>query len=115
AKPELIQNPSTTQVPTEPSVTPAENRSLPTVTYIEVPPQSAVAQKDVAIRMEIIAQSTAGTDSPRSQEFAARTTPFVAAKSASTQPEPRSSAKPELSQPVPQIINVSRQAAVPLE
>lgn len=124
AKPDLVQNSPAPQTPTEPTATPAENRSLPTVTYIELPPQSAVTQKevppqsaatqkDVAIRMEIITQTTAGAESPRSQDPGAQKSPWVVTKLAPMQAEVRSPTKPELSQPLPQIINVSRTIAPP--
>ncbi|HEY2415216.1 MAG TPA: hypothetical protein VGI40_23435 [Pirellulaceae bacterium] len=88
-----------------------ESKPLPMVTYI--PPQSEVTPKQLAPRMEIITPANTNTKSPRAQDPAAQSAPFVVAKSAPTQAEVWLPANPVPSQPLPQIINVSRQAVAP--
>jgi len=75
------------------------------------PPQSEMTRKQLAPRMEIITPAGTTTESPRAQDLSARSLPAAAAKSAPNQAEVWLPANPVPSQPLPQVINVSRQAA----
>jgi hypothetical protein len=94
-----------------PAAAPVENKPLPKVTYI--PPQSAVTQKQLAPRMEIITPAATETESPRAQDQAAQNSQFAANRSVPTHSEAQPIAQPQVSQPLPQIINISRPAVAP--
>jgi hypothetical protein len=81
------------------------------VTYVA--PQTEVTPKQLAPRMEIITPSGSSIDSPRAHDPAAQSTPLVVAKAVPMQAEVWVPANPVSSQPLPQIINVSRQAVAP--
>jgi hypothetical protein len=81
------------------------------VTYI--PLQSEVIQKQLAPRMEIITPAITNTESPRAQDLAAQNAPPLVAKPVPMQAELWVPANPVPSQPMPQIINVSRQSIEP--
>jgi hypothetical protein len=104
----------TTTAASEPSpaITPTENKPLPMVTYI--PPQSEVTQRQLAPRMEIILPATTGTPSPRAQDPATQSASIAINRSVPMQNELRpTTPSPQASQPLPQIINVSRQSVAP--
>jgi hypothetical protein len=78
-----------------------------------MPPQSPVTQKQLAPRMEIMTPANTSTESPRAQFPAPQSAPLAVTKSVTTQAEVWLPANPVPSQPLPQIINVSRQAVAP--
>jgi hypothetical protein len=94
-----------------PAAAPTESKPLPMVTYMPSPSQ--VTQKQLAPRMEIITPANTSTESPRAQELASQNVPFAVTKPVTTQAEVWLPANPVPSQPLPQIINVSRQAVAP--
>jgi hypothetical protein len=89
----------------------SEETRLPIVTQIEVLQQPALSHESVSPRMEIITPGTASAQSPRWQDSAAKDGPFVAARSIPIETDVRQTSQPQTSQPLPQIINVSRQIA----
>lgn len=107
---ELAQHVPVASEPT-PVAAPTESKPLPMVTFL--PPQSEVTPKQLAPRMEIITPANTSTESPRTQDLSAQSAPFALTKPAPTQAEVWLPANPVPSQPLPQIINVSRQAVAP--
>jgi hypothetical protein len=111
-QPELVQRaPAAPAAPQPRAVASADEKPLPTVAY--VPQPSTVTQKQLAPRMEILTPATAGDQSPRAQDPAMQNAPLLTTKPAPTQAEVWLPANPVPSQPLPQVINVSRQAVAP--